>query len=96
MTQATHVTFMCPMRFNKFPLDEHICKFRVGSSNYDMTRMIFETKSLSYSPETGNTILDYQVTVSPLKEEDRFLAYGDAGNYSLTGFEMKLVRNSAK
>ena len=87
---------MCPMRFNKFPLDEHICKFRVGSSNYDMTRMIFDTKSLSYNPEAGNTILDYQVTISPLKEEDTFLAYGDAGNYSLTGFEMKLVRNSAK
>ena len=36
--QATHVTFMCPMRFNKYPLDEHICKFMVGSSNYDDTR----------------------------------------------------------
>ena len=27
--QATHVTFMCPMRFNKFPLDLHVCKFQV-------------------------------------------------------------------
>ena len=31
--QFTTVTFMCPMRYEKFPLDSHICKFRVGSTN---------------------------------------------------------------
>ena len=31
-----------------------------------------------------------------LKEEDRTVPYGDAGNYSVTGFEMKLSRNVAK
>ena len=35
---------MCPMRFNKFPLDEHTCKFTVGSSNYDASRMTFGTQ----------------------------------------------------
>ena len=44
--KATHVTFMCPMRFNKFPLDEHTCKFMVGSSNYDDTRMTFSNEKL--------------------------------------------------
>ena len=33
---------MCPMRFNKFPLDEHSCKFLVGSTNYDDKRMILD------------------------------------------------------
>ena len=59
--QATHITFMCPMRFNKFPLDEHICKFRVGSVNYDDTRMTFSNYVLDYKPGEGTTILDYQV-----------------------------------
>ena len=59
--QATHVTFMCPMRFNKFPLDEHSCKFVVGSTNYDDTRMTFANDKLEYDPSAGNTILDYQV-----------------------------------
>ena len=61
VAQATHVTFMCPMRFNKFPLDEHSCKFLVGSTNYDDKRMIFSNKKLEYDPSAGNTILDYQV-----------------------------------
>ena len=46
LVQATHVTFMCPMRFNKFPLDQHRCKFMVGSSHYDESRMTFSNKKL--------------------------------------------------
>ena len=53
---------MCPMRFNKFPLDEHSCKFLVGSTNYDDKRMTFSNKKLEYDPSAGNTILDYQVS----------------------------------
>ncbi|XP_040573179.1 glycine receptor subunit alpha-4 [Lepeophtheirus salmonis] len=94
--QATHVTFMCPMRFNKFPLDQHSCKFLVGSTNYDMTRMLFDYNTLSYDPLSGNTILDYRIQIKPLKTADRIINYGETGNYSLTGFEMTLTRNMAK
>ena len=34
--------------------------------------------------------------VAAMKEADRILQYGDAGNYSLCGFEMTLTRNAAK
>ena len=27
--QFAQVTFLCPMRFERYPLDEHICKFKV-------------------------------------------------------------------
>ena len=87
---------MCPMRFNKFPLDEHICKFMVGSTNYDDTRMTFANEKLSYDASAGNTILDYQVTIKDLAAKDKILAYGESGNYSITGFEMTLTRNVAK
>ncbi len=49
------------MRFNRFPLDEHTCKFEVGSTNYDITRMHFSNEKLDYDPAAGNTILDYKV-----------------------------------
>ena len=87
---------MCPMRFNKFPLDEHICKFMVGSTNYDDTRMTFANEKLSYDASAGNTILDYQVVINDLQPVDKVLAYGESGNYSITGFEMTLTRNVAK
>ena len=28
-SQETHITFWCPMRFNNFPLDKQVCKFKV-------------------------------------------------------------------
>ena len=50
--QYATVTFLCPMRFGlncsitihlsrfeRYPLDEHICKFRVGSTNMDINFM---------------------------------------------------------
>ena len=44
-SQATLITVMCPMRFNKFPLDTQTCKFRAGSYSYDMSKMHFITKT---------------------------------------------------
>ena len=59
--QACTVNFLCPMRFDFYPLDSHICKFRVGSVNYDDTRMTLSNYVLDYKPGEGTTILDYQV-----------------------------------
>jgi hypothetical protein len=28
-SQATHITFICPMLFDSFPLDIQVCKFQV-------------------------------------------------------------------
>ena len=83
------------MRFNKFPLDEHTCKFMVGSTNYGASRMTFENEKLDFTPGTGNTILDYQVKITELKMEDKTVLYSGE-NYSTTGFEMTLTRNAAK
>jgi hypothetical protein len=44
-SQATHISFICPMRFDKFPLDTQTCKFRVGSYSYDSSKLLFVTKN---------------------------------------------------
>ena len=77
--QASSVTFLCPMRFDLYPLDDHVCKFRVGSTNLDMTRMRFAETDLTYDETTRNTILDYHVAMNQLQEEDRILPYGELG-----------------
>ena len=30
-SQATHITFICPMLFDSFPLDTQVCKFQVSN-----------------------------------------------------------------
>ena len=58
--QFAQVTFLCPMRFERYPLDEHICKFRVGSTNMDINYMRFGETEVSYDESARNTILDYK------------------------------------
>ena len=64
--QSTHVSFLCPMRFESFPLDSHVCRFRLGSSSYNEEKMEFSTTLLDYNAESQNTILDYKAGQSLL------------------------------
>lgn len=62
-SQATHITFICPMRFDKFPLDTQTCKFSVGSYSYDSTKLLFNTRNFGYSSKETNSIaLDYDIS----------------------------------
>jgi len=93
-SQATHITFFCPMKFNMFPFDTQICKFRVGSYYEDSSELDFFTNTFGYSSKDKNSIpLNYDVEILPLRPEDAVLDYGAIGNYTLAGFEMLLTRH---
>ncbi|CAB4056186.1 unnamed protein product [Lepeophtheirus salmonis] len=84
------------MRFDKYPLDSHICKFRVGSTIFNIKRMRFAETLLTFDPTLRNTILDYSMSMDLLREEDRILEYGALGNYSITGIEINFIRHKLK
>ena len=95
--QFSTVTFLCPMRFERYPLDEHICKFRVGSTNMDINFMRFGDTVATFDESSKNTILDYAVKVTKLSEEDRIIQY-QGQNYSVTGknsLNQYIVRNAS-
>jgi len=92
-SQATHITFICPMVFDAFPLDTQICKFQVGSYSYDMSRMEFDVSTLGYIQNTQSIILDYAINIKNLHRRDRLFDAGALGNFSLAGFEMTLERH---
>ena len=51
------------MSFDKFPLDQQRCMFRVGSYSYDSSKMVFITKKHGYSSKKSNSIaLDYEIS----------------------------------
>ena len=89
-----HVAFICPMRFDKFPLDTQTCYFKLGSYSYNDQQMTFTTKIAGYENPEGNTIaLDYAITVTKLIGEEANLESGELGNYSMAGFKMVLQRH---
>jgi len=94
-SQATIITFICPMRFDKFPFDTQICKFSVGSFSYESSKVNFITNTYGYASKEKNDIsLEYDIKIGPLKPQDAILSYGTLGNFTLAGFEMVLTRHS--
>jgi hypothetical protein len=92
-SEATHITFICPMHFDKFPLDTQRCKFLVGSYSYDDSQMTFTTQNAKYNNKESNSIaLDYEIEIIPLSAKDKLLVFEGLGNYSLAGFELILRR----
>merc|ERR550517_2025853 len=92
-SQSTLITFICPMRFDKFPVDTQICQFRVGSYNLDSSKLLFITNNFGFSSKKRNSIaLDYDILIKSLAPEDSVLDYGPLGNFTLAGFEMVLSR----
>lgn len=92
-SQASQITFICPMIFNYFPLDTQVCKFQVGSYSYNMEKMIFAVSQLGYAHTSRSIVLDYDITINNLRKEDQIFIGGSLGNYSLAGFEMILRRH---
>merc|ERR1711953_665479 len=82
---ATRIRFMCPM-------NEQMCKFQVGSFNYDNTKMKYHTYFLPKLPNSTDPILDYEVTVSPLDWNERYYLPQETGNYSVAGFKLYMER----
>ena len=92
-SEATHITFICPMHFDKFPLDTQTCKFLVGSYSYDDSQMTFVTANAKYNNKESNSIaLDYEIEINRLSEKDSLLIFEGLGNFSLAGFELVLRR----
>ena len=88
---ATRIIFFCPMKFNSFPMDIQICKFQVGSFNYDNTKLIFTNEMIPDAKTAVKSILDYDIEINDLlPEETHYVALNM--NYSVTGFEMILTR----
>jgi len=92
-SQASQITFICPMIFNYFPLDTQVCKFQVGSYSYNMEKMVFKVAQLGYAHTSRSIVLDYDIRIKPLDEEDKVFQGGSLGNFSLAGFEMILTRH---
>ena len=72
-------------------MDIQVCKFQVGSFNYDNAKLVFSNHMLPDAKTAVKSILDYEIEINALApEETHYVALNM--NYSVTGFEMILTR----
>ena len=101
------ITIYCSMVFDHYPLDSHICYFKVCSTNYLEDKVSYKNEPFMADHEidlSGQhfkqlTVLDYDVELSKLSEKYHFLELGtqtDIKRQSIAGFEIKLQRKYKK
>ena len=102
-SSEVEIVIYCPMNFDNYPLDSHICHFKLGSYGYNVDQVNFKSRKVNYAPTSGFykqlTVLDYNVELSQLPEsQSGFLFETEFGPFSrsLAGFEIKLERKTKK
>ena len=79
-----------------FILEMKVCKFTMASYAYGLDKMQYSTNLITYNDSERNTILDYSIDIIPLEEQDTIFHWLDIANYSVTGFQINLQRNTLK
>ncbi|TRY77326.1 hypothetical protein TCAL_06961 [Tigriopus californicus] len=93
--QGCIISFYCPMRFDFFPLDAHICPLQL-STNYNNEHVFFSETILNDASKSRNVVLEYSLQIKKIPDGQRMLATKTLGNYSTTGVEFYLERHKLK
>jgi len=86
----SEVTVVCrDMQFSRYPLDSHVCQFKLSSYGYDVKLMKINGR-FSYDRESQRDLEFY----THIREIDltRRIHVGDERNYSMYGVEILLTR----
>ena len=101
------ITIYCPMVFDDYPLDSHVCYLKVCSTSYQDRLISYKTEpfiddheiDLSGQHYKQLTVLDYEVELKKLPENLSFIKMGRQTDFikrSIAGFEIKLQRKYKK
>ena len=84
-TRFARISFLCPMRFDGFPFDVHVCDFKVYSPENPADRVKFE-----YNPGGSGiawrtqTVLEHRVAFLPLTPDERQAIINRYHRYNLS------------
>ena len=95
------VDIYCPMTFESYPIDSHICYFMLGSYSYDENVLNFTLNQLEFDVTNQVSLLDYFIKVRPLSKKYQRLKHGygalqhkrtgsdGSGNFSMKSISRK-------
>ncbi|TRY76187.1 hypothetical protein TCAL_14752 [Tigriopus californicus] len=89
--QGCVISFYCPMRFDFFPLDSHICSLQLSTS-YDNEHVYFSDTVLNDAHMSRNVVLEYSVQIEKIPDGERTLTQAVIGNFSVSGADLYLRR----
>ena len=90
------IAFYCRMIFEKYPLDEHVCDFKLTSFSYDSSVINFTLNKLLFEESQQVSLLDYAITVDHLPQAKRGIGEYGSLVWEAAGCEIRLERNIRK
>jgi len=85
------VTIVCKgMEFSKFPMDQHVCLFKLTSYGYDTTDMTLSGR-FSYK-RSNQRVLAFHTDIIALQPEQTVFV-GSSSNYSVYGMQIVIARS---
>ena len=92
LSQATEIKFLCPMRFEAYPMDTQVCQLIIQTMSLNMAVIEFSEVQFSLDTVSKSVRTDYAISVDKIPAKDRIAQYGRLGNFSVTGIEFKMER----
>ena len=86
------VAFYCRMLFERYPLDEHVCDFKLTSFSYDSSVINFTLNKLLFEESQQVSLLDYSITVDHLPQAKRGIGEYGSLVWEAAGCEIRLER----
>ena len=91
------VSIFCPMTFEAYPLDDHVCHLILGSFKYDASVINFVFEHLDFEDVFAKVSnLDYETTITPITRHQHNRFYSKRLFLSRAGFNIRLERNVRK
>ena len=82
----------CPMEYQRYPFDEHICSVRFSSADLNATRLIFNMRNAVKWSRHKINIGYFDVEIIPLNKTE-LLDSWEGENWSIAGFKLGLKRS---
>ena len=90
------IILYCKMKFETYPLDSHVCDFKLGSPQFDSSKLNFTLQQLIFESSDQVGLLDYVPQVTCLPDEKKLLIEVGRLTWYSTGCEIRLDRNIKK
>ena len=84
------------MKFETYPLDSHVCDFKIGRPKFDSSKLNFTLQQLIFESSDQVSLLDYVPQVTRLPDEKKLLIKVGQLTWYSTGCEIRLDRNVKK
>ena len=81
----------CPMKYRRYPFDEHECAVKIASADLSLSKLRFNLTNRTEWGRNGNTVGYFNITDLPFSRAE-LIEVWEGEKWSVAGFKLRLKR----